>query len=169
MRKLTENMLQNQTIKQGFTLIEVLVVIAIIGILASTTLLRYPHTMSKVRDSRVISAMSQFRMQASILETMNDDYSDIKDCVVTPGESCACSDPTLDVLCADMQENTPQNLIIRVNDNGQGFCAVAYLSDYNEYLCSDGALRVKKYVISPAGDGRACAADCESNESCACE
>ena len=50
--------------KGGFTLIEMLVVVAVIGILASVTLVALGPSRAKARDARIISAVSQARLIA---------------------------------------------------------------------------------------------------------
>jgi prepilin-type N-terminal cleavage/methylation domain-containing protein len=155
--------------KNGFTLIELLVVIAIIGILASVVLLRYPITIEKVKDSRVLTALSQFRMQAGILKTMANDYGAVSSCVVASGE-CSCGDVSLNVLCADAQKNSDQDFVINVNDvDKNGFCLVAHLQGEGKYFCVDGDLRAKMYDDSPAQGAGTCVVGCKAAKSCRCE
>ncbi|MBI4994701.1 type II secretion system protein [Candidatus Peregrinibacteria bacterium] len=58
--------------KQGFTLIEMLVVVAIIGVLSSVILTALGPSRDKAKDARIIQEINQIR---ALLESMNDgDY-----------------------------------------------------------------------------------------------
>lgn len=148
----------------GFTLIELLVVIGIIGILSSAALLRYPITIEKVKDARVISEMDQFREQAGVLATLTGQFTEVVDCVLGP--PCVCSmDKSLDILCKDIQDSSDENLILYTNSNESGFCFTAHLPAEGNYFCVDSYLRSKQYAAIPL----TCVASCEVANSCACE
>ena len=144
---------------------ELLIVIAIIGLLASVVLLRYPFTIERVKDSRVISDLSQFRTQAGILYTAsNESYQEVANCSII-SSVCYCADPDLDALCKDAQDYSDQDLVIFVNSDLKGYCIFAHLQDYDEYYCIDGAGHIKRYAAFPAF----CTAACSASDSCRCE
>lgn len=62
-------------IKKGFTLIEILIVIAIIGILASVVLVSLPSSAEKANSSRIISAISQARNVMAVVFSEDGNYS----------------------------------------------------------------------------------------------
>lgn len=149
---------------KGFTLIELLVVIAIMGILASMVLLRYPIAIKKVRDSRIMSALNQFRTRAGIMYQSANDFSEM-DCLMTAGQ-CQCSDNSLLLLCQDADRNSDQDLIIHKSQDQKSFCILGHLQDYQEWFCIDGNLLAKRYVASPA----TCDNPCETQvAACTCE
>lgn len=61
--------------KKGFTLIEVLVVIAIIGILASIILVNVGAARNKAKNIRIIADLSQIKNMASSIESDQEAYS----------------------------------------------------------------------------------------------
>lgn len=153
--------------KRGFTLIELLVVIAVIGILVAVALIRYPFTVSQVRDARVMSALSQFRTEAALIYEIDKNYNLIN-CAVVSGE-CTCTDESLSLLCHDAQHNSDGDVVFLRNKNKQGFCLVSHLLADKDYFCIDGKLYAKRYPVSPAVPGGACKNSCQNANSCGCE
>ncbi|MFA6602052.1 MAG: type II secretion system protein [Candidatus Paceibacterota bacterium] len=89
--------------KRGFTLVELLVVIAIVGILASIVLVSLQSARAKAKDSHVISAIQQLRVQIETEYTFNYNNSfRASGGVITFGGS----DPNYAILFADLHNNT---------------------------------------------------------------
>jgi prepilin-type N-terminal cleavage/methylation domain-containing protein len=147
----------------GFTLLELLIVIAIVGILSAVVLTRYPIALNQGKDARIMSALSQFRTQAGIVYQGDRNYNNVN-CTIT-GNSCTCSAPILNTLCNNAQKYSDQILIFLRNTDRQGFCMVAHLPGDKDYFCIDGKLYAKRYPTSPA----TCAASCINNNNCRCE
>jgi prepilin-type N-terminal cleavage/methylation domain-containing protein len=83
--------------KKAFTLIEMLIVVAIIGILATAVLVALGPARNQARDSRIQGDVQQLRNLAEVWSnTKNFDYT---------GFSCTCntSDPTTGELCRNIQ------------------------------------------------------------------
>ncbi len=76
--------------KKGFTLIELMVVIAVIGILASVVMVAYPRAQSRAKDGVVMADADQLRTAAEITKDEVGDYSGIEGKgTTTPDTDCA--------------------------------------------------------------------------------
>ena len=64
--------------KKGFTLIELMVVIAVIGILASVIMVAYPRAQSRAKDGVVMADADQLRTAAEVSKDEVGDYSGIE-------------------------------------------------------------------------------------------
>ena len=114
---------------KGFTLIELMVVIAVIGILASIVLVAYPSAQNRAKDGVVMADMDQLRTAAEVAKGTSTagDYSTIEtnsDCVA---------------LKADIDSRVPGSLTYHYKVDGSDYseyCAVVQLNSGN-YWCVD--------------------------------
>lgn len=139
--------------KKGFTLIETLVVIAIIGILAGIILVAMGGMRSKAKDSRIISEMGQLRNAAPLYYHMqNPNTYTGMDCNVTvPNIKPLCDDIALQGGIKPSDEVTPAyGLDIIVS--GQAYCAEVRLNS-GKYWCVDSQGRSKTYGGDPDCSG----------------
>ncbi len=147
----------------GFTLIEILLVVAIIGLLSSVVLIVYPRAFRKVKDSRVYSGMDQFRTQAFVVYENDESYKDL-DCSIS-GAKCSCSNKVVEALCDEIQGNSDQPFEIWINNDEQGYCAVAHLEGREKFFCVDSSFQATTTDATPNN----CKAACESANNCGCE
>lgn len=70
--------------KKGFTLIEILVVIAIIGMLSALALISFTSARARGRDAR---RLSDLRQMATALELYNNDQNSYPDADITLGDA----------------------------------------------------------------------------------
>ena len=67
-------MRNNQQFKKGFTLLELLIVMAIIGLLASVVMVSFPGATKKARDARRLQDVSQILTALRVYHTNNERY-----------------------------------------------------------------------------------------------
>ena len=72
--------------KQGFTIVELLIVIVVIGILASITIVAYGGIQSKARDVQTDAAASQIATMLELYRTENNSYPSV--CVGGDNSGC---------------------------------------------------------------------------------
>jgi prepilin-type N-terminal cleavage/methylation domain-containing protein len=130
---LTNNKKQ-MTNNKGFTLIEMLVVIAVVGILSAAVLASLGPARSKAKDSRIISGLNQVR---AIAETLYDgDYAAV-----------AIDQADIAKITADISNNQG-NLIISRPVGDLIYAAESVLAS-SGYYCVDSAGTAKSYAADP--------------------
>ena len=66
--------IKNENGGKGFTIIELLIVVAIIGILATLMLVSYSHTLKKSRDARRVSDIESVKLACNMFADKNGGY-----------------------------------------------------------------------------------------------
>ncbi|MEK7630250.1 MAG: type II secretion system protein [Patescibacteria group bacterium] len=109
---------------KGFTLIEMLVVIAVVGILAATVLTALGPARNKAKDARVISAIGQAR---AIMETLytNGSY---------PVSDTLATDSRFTGTATEITNNGGTSFTAK--SDGPNYVIYALLNDGN-YYCGD--------------------------------
>ena len=117
----------------GFTLVEMVVVIAIIGILTAVVLTAVGSARVKARDARIISDMNQIRSFAEIKYTNANSYT---------GLNCSLDAPAgILAVCDDIDVQNGGNgddPVINISTDGFSYCAEGQLND-TTYYCVDNA------------------------------
>ncbi len=125
----------------GFTLIEMLVVIAVVGILSAVVLTALGPARNKAKDSRIISGLNQAR---AVAETVYDgDYG-----AVTSGK-VPSNDPALGKLAADISANQGELNIIK-DSSELSYSAYSKLaSDSKKIYCVDSSGNAGEIAAAP--------------------
>ena len=135
--------------QKSFTLIEMLVVIAIIGILAGIVLVAVGATRSKARDSRIISEMGQLRNAVDLFyNNNNNSYTG------PPDLGCGITNPNVDVLCDDIalqggKKPSDDSAGLDIIISAQAYCAEVKLNS-GKYWCIDSVGISKLYPGNPS-------------------
>jgi prepilin-type N-terminal cleavage/methylation domain-containing protein len=129
--------------RKGFTLIEMLVVIAVVGILSAAVLASLGPARNKAKDARIISALNQLR---SVAETLYDGDYDAVDTDQTE----------ISKLAQDITNNQGELKIQKSSET----TALAYLA-YSKlpgggYYCVDSAGNAKNLTSAPGDTVSVC-------------
>jgi len=111
---------------QGFTFVELMTVIAIIGILASATVYGLTGARENAKDKSAMASMQSFLLEASLYRTKNSSYAAL------------CNDTT-DTKAHELVEKVEEELgaaNVTCHDNANGFVFYATLHSGDDY-CVD--------------------------------
>ena len=139
--------------QKGFTLVELLLVMAVIGILASVLIVNLPNVIDQAKDARIIAALGQTRPIMVQIYTSDGNYDDFK-CV-----GSANSD--IIRICADVKKNNKEEVepIIAYDPSGDKSIKTCIYSKLNskkgtsdQYYCVDSDGNVGKIAANPNTD-----------------
>ena len=77
--------IKNENGGKGFTIIELLIVVAIIGILATLMLVSYSHTLKKSRDARRVSDIESVKLACNMFADKTGGYPNTSSWIVLSG------------------------------------------------------------------------------------
>ena len=120
--------------KGGFTLVEMLVVIAIVGILSAAVLASLGPARNRAKDARIISGLDQVRAIAEIL--YDGDYA-----AVVIGQTDIAK------IATDITGNQGE-MTITLSADTLTFAAEASLAS-DGFYCVDSAGTAKNYTVNP--------------------
>jgi len=138
--------------KRGFTLVELLVVVAVIGILASIVLVSVGGGTTRAKDTRIISDLNMIRTAAEVIRVADGNYVNV------------VNNSDINTLMADM---TAQNAtaILRTG-NAAGYCVEATMAG-GKWGCVNSGLT----IVSNCTNVTSCAGannGTPTNIACAC-
>lgn len=129
--------------KKGFTLIEMLIVIAIIGILSAAVLAGLGPARNKAKDARIISGMNQLR---SIAEAIYNPSSN------TPYANLAPGNADVDKVIKDINDASAGGSsldIVRLRGGEAYYAVTELLTNKLEIYCIDSAGNAKVRTAPP--------------------
>ncbi len=137
--------------EKGFTLIELMVVIAIIGILASIVLVSLNAARQRARDARVISGLAQVRTLGATQEAIQGTFSGL--------------DTQIAGIKADVDEQAADTvLVLHISGDNTEYCAYARLpSDPSKTFCVDYEMTAEEVAFT------AVTTDCNGTDSFSCK
>jgi prepilin-type N-terminal cleavage/methylation domain-containing protein len=133
--------------KKGFTLIEMLVVVAIIGILSSALLTALGPARNKARDSRIMTEMNQVRAIAEILN--NGTYKSVPQIDGDPGRIADIPNTEMQDLAQDIAAQGGALVLKRSTD--PLFRSYVMYSPLNIKVGTDAAPITNFYCIDSMG------------------
>lgn len=132
---------------KGFTLIEMLVVIAIIGLLSSVVLVALGPSRNKAKDARIISDLNQVR---SVMETIYNSSTG-----KYPDSSVATANASIVLASTDITGSGGKSFNIIPTTGDTYYVAYALLNDGTSYYCVDSSGNSLS-IGSSAPAGKAC-------------
>lgn len=132
--------------KKGFTLVELLIVIAIIGILSSVILSSLGESRTSANDAKVQSQLSNIRQSAELYFITNGNYG-------VPTSSCSggmFSDTYSGLASLTAIANYPSGSILVCNSSGSAWAVQSTLASSTLYWCVDNQGNSKQRSTSIA-------------------
>jgi len=123
----------------GFTLIEILITIGIIGILASFILIPLGGAKTKARDARVMSDLDQIRTIGEIIVSTDENYAAVN------------TNLDVNLMMSDMVNEGAKN--IHRYSNADGYCVEAELEGGKWGCVNSGLILVFNLSDDPNCDG----------------
>lgn len=147
--------------KKGFTLIELMVVIAIIAILATVVLISLQSARDAAEDANRTAALAQVRSFAEVYFAQDLDYTALS----TP------EDPLLEIIreyghSGDYTQGSDDG-VLRIHIDDDEYCASMELKS-GKFLCVDSNLAIKEYANADALPGTYACEDSANNEVTEC-
>ncbi len=142
--------------KKGFTLIELMVVIAIIAILATVVLVSLQSARERAQDTNRTAAVTQIRSLAEVYYSKDLDYSGLgnpaPEVLEILEQYCGDNDAATDPNCSDASGtySGDENLLgFYLESDDSGYCAEIELMETatgtaNAFFCVDNQLRAVK-------------------------
>ena len=151
------SLVPNNNVKQGFTIVELLVVIVVIGILAAITIVSYTGLSSKANVSSLQSDLSSAKKQLALYYIDHSAYPDSigNDNCPSPADSKYCIKPSSGntFTYAPTAASNPQSFSLFASKNGTIYSISNNSSPISAYatggtVTTDGSYRIHTFTTS---------------------
>jgi len=142
------DLLRKQNIKSaGFTLVEVLAVVAMIGFLASIIIVRLSESKKQGEDSAVIGGLREIRNAAELYNEQNTSYEG----VCNPADTSISDDGDFGRIKAYIEQYNGEFGSIGCKDSDNGYSAISSLKT-GDCWCVDYQGASRKILLGGAGE-----------------
>ncbi len=125
--------IKNKHKKSGFTIIELVVVMVVIGILAALVVVAYNGVVLKSKESALASDMSNARKSLEMYNIEHGYYPDLNDCSVPEDSRSICL-------------KTSPNNIIDYQSDGETYTIYGSIVDYDVFYKASNELMARKFT-----------------------
>ncbi len=136
---------------RGFTLVELLTVVSIIGILSAMTLVTFPAARSRAKDGVIMSDMGQLRAEAEVLYGEGTTYANLGGTLISAAWTALVDDITT-------QHEAPA-----IEAIAQAYCVTVTLNSTDEW-CIDSTGFAGIIAAATDCDGDVDAATCAAGD-----
>lgn len=132
--------------EKGFTLIEMLVVIAVVGILSATVLTALSPSRKRAQDSRIVTGMQQIR---AVAETRYNGSTGMY-------EIDGTSDADITRQMDDIEQNGGTDFVVETTDEGRAYRSYVVLPGSGKFYCIDSTGFSGEQNDEPVASGVSC-------------
>lgn len=142
--------MKQKKLSSGFTLLELLVVVAIIGILTAVVMISTSTSRKKGQDSSIKSQMVSLRSQAELYFSINSNYNNL----FTSNNTWASTDNNINAILVGVDKQTTTHT---AGSSSSAWAAQAQLKlDPTQYFCVDSTFTNKTGTVALAAGGTVC-------------
>ena len=138
--------------EKGFTLVELLVVVSVIAILASTVLVNLRGARERAMDTRIISSLGQVRAVAEIIQSRTGVYTELCGGGAVGATLSSTTPDGLNVLRADIDTNNGAGAPPACHADAASYCVSSQLNEAPTaaFWCINSAGRSNRIVTGSA-------------------
>ena len=141
--------------KKGFTLVELLIVIAIIAILAVVAIPQFAGMVDRAQDSAILAEMRSISARATVMDAFGDSLAAVR---CSDDAAVGAADPEIAAFCEGLEANSPAGTLTYYSSKNE-FCIMVEMNiaiGDNTHWCVDstgfnGRINPKKTTATWTG------------------